>query len=66
MRAYQASVRCDKYDCHGNEYGYCIVLEQEIKGKECPFYKTKLRLFTERAALKAGDYAAYRKARHIK
>ena len=66
MNVKQANVRCDKYECFGNSYGLCVVLAEAIKNKECPFYKTKLRLYTERAALKAGDYKAYLKARHIK
>ena len=63
---YDFTVKCDKSDCHGNAYGRCTVLAKEITDKACPFYKTKLRLFTERAALKSGDYKAYLKARHIK
>lgn len=59
-------VKCKKIECHANHYGYCSVLEDYIKGKPCPFYKTKLRLATEKAALKAGDWAAYRKAQKIK
>ena len=66
MQTQQANVRCDKYACHGNSKGLCSVLAQKITGKECPFYKSKLRLFMERAALKSGDYKAYLKARHIK
>ena len=62
---YDYTVKCDKSDCHGNAYGRCTVLAKEITGKACPFYKSKLRLFTERAALKAGDWEAYYKARRI-
>lgn len=62
---YDFTVKCDKSDCHGNAFGRCTVLERAITGKPCPFYKSKLRLVTERAALKAGDWAAYYKARRI-
>lgn len=60
------SVACNKTECHGNWLGYCTILTESITSKPCPFYKTKLRLITERQALKEGDYEAYRKASRIR
>lgn len=53
---------CKCLECHGNKGGGCRVLTTPIKGKSCPFYKSKLRLQLEREALYEKDMVAYRKA----
>lgn len=56
------SFYCTQGNCHGNRCGFCMVLTTPVKGKPCPFYKSKLRLRLEREALEIKDMAAYHKA----
>ena len=42
MREMWARINCKKKECMNNKIGYCQLLEQEIKDKECPFYKTDI------------------------
>lgn len=69
MRIIQDNIRCfrDGTDgrpaCFANANGMCVILIEEISGRPCPFYKSKMRFFKELAALQEGNKAAYRSAR---
>lgn len=58
--------KCDKRDCHGcDKNGFCTVLIERIKGKPCPFYKSKERLAAEITALQSKDFKAFHDAAAI-
>ena len=49
MRINEADIRCYKDGsdkrpaCFANACGRCVLLTESIKGKPCPFYKSKKR-----------------------
>ena len=69
MRIIQDNIRCfrDGSDgrpaCFANVHGMCGILIDEIKGRPCPFYKSKKRFVKEQMALQEGNKAAYRSAK---
>lgn len=65
MKMIGAHVMCKMSDCHGNVGGLCKILEREITGKPCPFYKSEKRLMKELMALDEHDWDAYHEAQHI-
>ena len=69
MRINEADIRCYKDGsdrrpaCFANACGRCVLLTETIKGKPCPFYKSKKRFVKEQMALQEGNMVAYRSAK---
>lgn len=60
------TVKCKFENCFQNRNGMCWLLEEAIKGKMCPFYKSWTRVELEERALRKGDMDAYRQASRVR